>query len=89
MSHPDPDLPQVLTVNVGGTFNVCRLAAARMAQGPATGAEKGVIVNTSSIAAFDGQIGQCAYAASKGAVAALTLPLARDLSDHGIRVVTV
>jgi len=81
---------KLMTINVGGTFNVCRLAAARMATNPtAEGAERGVIINTASVAAFDGQMGQCAYAASKGAVASMTLPMARDLSGFGIRVVTV
>eukprot|EP00996_Jenningsia_fusiforme_P001397 NODE_2283_length_1241_cov_30.463926_g2079_i0.p1 GENE.NODE_2283_length_1241_cov_30.463926_g2079_i0~~NODE_2283_length_1241_cov_30.463926_g2079_i0.p1 ORF type:complete len:260 (-),score=56.19 NODE_2283_length_1241_cov_30.463926_g2079_i0:341-1120(-) len=79
-----------LQVNVGGTFNVCRLAAARMAAGPAdSDGERGVLINTASIAAFDGQIGQCAYAATKGAIASLTLPMARDLSSSGIRVLTI
>jgi 3-hydroxyacyl-CoA dehydrogenase/3-hydroxy-2-methylbutyryl-CoA dehydrogenase len=91
-THSLDDFLRVLRVNVGGTFNVCRLAAARMAALPLPedgSGERGVIVNTASIAAFEGQAGQCAYAASKGAVAALTLPMARDLSSHGIRVVTL
>lgn len=81
----------VLKINVTGTFNVLRLATARMAKQPAdpeTG-ERGVHVLTASVAAFDGQIGQAAYSASKGAVAAMTLPVARDLASLGIRVVTV
>ena len=78
---------KVIRVNLLGTFNVCRLAAARMAQNePGPDGERGVIINTASIAAFEGQIGQCAYAASKGGVAALTLPMARDLMKLGIRV---
>jgi NAD(P)-dependent dehydrogenase (short-subunit alcohol dehydrogenase family) len=80
----------VLKINTVGTFNVVRLAAERMAEqetGP--DGEKGAIVCTASVAAFDGQIGQVAYAASKGAVAAMTLPLARDLARSGIRVVTI
>lgn len=89
---------RTIRVNLIGTFNVTRLAAAAMAEtepvsagvtgGPAT-AERGVIVNTASVAAFDGQIGQAAYSASKGGVAAMTLPLARDLSKLLIRVVTI
>jgi len=89
---------RTIRVNLVGTFNVTRLAAAAMAQtepaaagvegGPAT-PERGVIVNTASVAAFDGQIGQAAYSASKGGVAAMTLPLARDLSKLLIRVVTI
>jgi NAD(P)-dependent dehydrogenase (short-subunit alcohol dehydrogenase family) len=81
---------QVLEVNVAGTFNVTRLAAARMAmQDPEDEAERGVIVNTSSIAAYDGQVGQAAYAASKGAIASLTLPVARDLARSQIRCVAI
>eukprot|EP00667_Euglena_gracilis_P014391 EG_transcript_14917 len=88
--HKLNDFLKVLTVNVAGTFNVCRLAAARMrATAPDAAGQRGVLVNTASIAAFDGQSGQAAYAASKGAVAALTLPMARDLSEFGIRVVTI
>jgi NAD(P)-dependent dehydrogenase (short-subunit alcohol dehydrogenase family) len=79
----------VVRVNLIGTFNVIRLAAARMMEGEPDGDERGVIVNTASIAAFDGQIGQSAYAASKGGVAGMTLPLARDLASAKIRVVTV
>jgi len=77
-------------VNLIGTFNVIRLAAARMvASTPVDGEERGVIVNTASIAAFDGQIGQAAYSASKGGVVGLTLPVARDLAQHKIRVTTI
>ena len=80
----------VLRVNLIGTFNVLRLAAAAMAGGdPDEDGERGVVVMTASIAAFDGQIGQVAYSASKGGVVAMTLPAARDLSSSGIRVVTV
>jgi len=82
---------RVVQVNLIGTFNVARIAAAAMAAGKpdaATG-ERGVVVMTASVAAFDGQIGQAVYAASKGGVAALTLALARDLAQHGIRVVTI
>ena len=89
--HPLGSFESTLRVNVLGTFNVARLAAQRMAArqpDPATG-ERGVIVNTASIAAFDGQAGQVAYAASKGAVVGMTLPMARDLAPLGIRVCTV
>ncbi|MBS1873707.1 MAG: SDR family NAD(P)-dependent oxidoreductase [Acidobacteria bacterium] len=80
----------VVRVNLIGTFNVARLAAAAMsANQPNSQGERGVIVNTASIAAFDGQIGQVAYAASKGGIVGLTLPMARDLSRLGIRVVTI
>ncbi|MBL6752320.1 MAG: SDR family NAD(P)-dependent oxidoreductase [Nevskia sp.] len=81
---------RTLTINVVGTFNFIRLAAKQMAAQPANDAgERGVIVNTASIAAFDGQIGQAAYAASKGAVVGMTLPIARELARSGIRVVTI
>ena len=81
---------RVLTVNLAGTFNMTRLAAATMAEGePDEGGERGVVVCTSSVAAFDGQIGQAAYAASKGGVAAMTLPLAREFARSGIRVVSI
>lgn len=80
----------VVEINLTGTFNVLRLAAAAMAaQGPAGAGERGVIVNTASIAAFEGQVGQAAYAASKGGVAGLTLAAARDLASRGIRVVSI
>jgi NAD(P)-dependent dehydrogenase (short-subunit alcohol dehydrogenase family) len=81
----------VVRVNLIGTFNAVRLAAAAMQKLEPIGpdGERGVIVNTASIAAFDGQIGQPAYAASKGGVVALTLPLARELASFGIRVVTI
>jgi NAD(P)-dependent dehydrogenase (short-subunit alcohol dehydrogenase family) len=81
---------KAVSVNLVGTFNMIRLAAAAIAkQEPGMDGERGVIVNTASIAAFDGQIGQAAYAASKGGVSALTLPVARELARYGIRVVTV
>lgn len=82
---------KVLNINVSGTFNMLRHAARLMAQYQLQAGEedRGVIVNTASVAAFDGQIGQAAYAASKGAVAALTLPLARELARDAIRVMTV
>jgi NAD(P)-dependent dehydrogenase (short-subunit alcohol dehydrogenase family) len=80
----------VVKVNLIGTFNVLRLVATAMnANEPDEGGERGVCVNTSSIAAFDGQIGQVAYSASKGGIVALTLPAARDLASRGIRVVTI
>lgn len=78
---------RVIGVNLIGTFNVLRLAAAAMMEN--VGPERGVIVNTSSIAAFEGQIGQVGYSASKGAVASMTLPAARELGRHGIRVVAI
>ena len=88
--HPLDAFQKILTVNVAGTFNVIRLAAVRMAAShPNDGGERGVIVNTASVAAFDGQIGQAAYSASKGAIVGMTLPLARDLAPQGIRVCTI
>lgn len=80
----------VIKVNLIGTFNVLRLAAAAMADNDADeGGERGVCVNTASIAAYDGQIGQVAYAASKGGIVGLTLPAARDLAGRGVRVLTI
>ncbi len=77
-------------MNLVGTFNVIRLAAAAMAKNtPEASGERGVIINTASIAAYDGQIGQPAYAASKGGIVALTLPVAREFASMGIRVVTI
>ncbi len=77
-------------INLIGTFNVIRLAAAKLSENdPNEEGERGVIVNTASVAAYDGQIGQAAYAASKGGVVALTLPVARELASSGIRVVTI
>jgi len=88
--HRLDSFARAVTVNLVGTFNMLRLAAEAMAlNSPGPGGERGVIINTASIAAFDGQIGQAAYAASKGGVASLTLPAARELARHGIRVVTV
>jgi NAD(P)-dependent dehydrogenase (short-subunit alcohol dehydrogenase family) len=81
---------RVIEVNLIGTFNVTRLAATAIARGrPNAAGERGVIVNTASVAAFDGQIGQAAYSASKGGIVGMTLPIARDLSRDGIRVVTI
>jgi NAD(P)-dependent dehydrogenase (short-subunit alcohol dehydrogenase family) len=79
----------VIGVNLIGTFNVLRLAAARMSALDAVADERGVIVNTASIAAFDGQVGQAAYAASKGGIVGMTLPIARDLADRQIRVMAI
>jgi len=87
---PLEDFRRVVEINLIGTYNVTRLVAARMAAlEPLEDGERGVIVNTASVAAFDGQVGQEAYSASKGGVASMTLPLARDLAQHGIRVVTI
>jgi NAD(P)-dependent dehydrogenase (short-subunit alcohol dehydrogenase family) len=80
---------KVVEINLIGTFNVIRLAAERMAKTEPVGEERGVIVNTASVAAFDGQIGQAAYSASKGGVVGMTLPIARDLARELIRVVTI
>lgn len=88
--HSLDDFDHVLNVNVCGTFNVIRLAAKLIASGElGQDLERGVIINTSSVAAFEGQIGQAAYSASKGAIAGMTLPIARDLSSCGIRVMTI
>ena len=88
--HPLADFVRVINVNLIGTFNVIRLAAAAMARGePNAAGERGVIVNTASVAAFEGQIGQAAYSASKGGIVGLTLPIARDLARDGIRVATI
>jgi NAD(P)-dependent dehydrogenase (short-subunit alcohol dehydrogenase family) len=80
---------KIININLVGTFNVIRLAAERIAAGDPIDGERGVIVNTASVAAFDGQIGQAAYSASKGGVVGMTLPIARDLAGVGIRVVTI
>jgi len=88
--HSLEDFSKVLTVNTVGTFNVIRLTAEKMSTSePNERGERGVICNTASVAAFDGQIGQAAYSASKGAVVGMTLPIARDLSVFGIRVCTI
>jgi NAD(P)-dependent dehydrogenase (short-subunit alcohol dehydrogenase family) len=88
--HALESFAKAITINLVGTFNMLRLAAeALTANDPSEDGERGVIVNTASVAAFDGQIGQVAYAASKGGVASLTLPAARELARHGIRVVTI
>jgi NAD(P)-dependent dehydrogenase (short-subunit alcohol dehydrogenase family) len=81
---------KVISVNLIGTFNVIRVAATAMAQNqPNEGGERGVIINTASVAAFDGQIGQAAYSASKGGIVGMTLPIARELARYGIRVMTI
>ncbi len=88
--HALASFARVVAINLVGTFNMIRLAAAAIAKStPGADGERGVIVNTASVAAFDGQIGQAAYAASKAGVAGLTLPIARELARSGIRVVTI
>ncbi|ESO85245.1 hypothetical protein LOTGIDRAFT_130874, partial [Lottia gigantea] len=88
--HSLEDFKRILEVNVGGTFNVTRLAVGLInANEPNSNGQKGVIINTASVAAFDGQRGQAAYAASKGAITSMALPLARDLGRQGIRVMTI
>jgi NAD(P)-dependent dehydrogenase (short-subunit alcohol dehydrogenase family) len=87
---PIEDFKRVVDVNLVGTFNVIRLAAAEMIKlEPLEDGARGVIVNTASVAAYDGQVGQEAYAASKGGLVSLTLPLARDLAQWGVRVATI
>ena len=89
-AHSLDDFARVIRVNLIGTFNVIRLAAAVLARNePTAGGERGVIVNTASVAAFDGQIGQAAYSASKGGIVGMTLPMARELARFGIRVMTI
>ncbi|MDX2937747.1 3-hydroxyacyl-CoA dehydrogenase [Streptomyces ipomoeae] len=88
-AFPLADFTKVVNVNLIGTFNVIRLAAERMAAGDPVGEERGVIINTASVAAFDGQVGQAAYSASKGGIVGMTLPIARDLASLKIRVVTI
>ncbi|MCX2730349.1 3-hydroxyacyl-CoA dehydrogenase [Saccharopolyspora sp. NFXS83] len=80
---------KIININLIGTFNVLRLGAERMIAHDPVGEERGVIINTASAAAFDGQVGQAAYSASKGGVVGMTLPIARDLAEHRIRVVTI
>lgn len=91
--YPLKKFARIVNINLVGTFNVLRLAAERIAKtepiGGADTQERGVIINTASVAAFDGQIGQAAYSASKGGVVGMTLPIARDLADKAIRVVTI
>ncbi|MGK8503262.1 3-hydroxyacyl-CoA dehydrogenase [Nocardia asiatica] len=88
-AFPLADFTKVINVNLIGTFNVIRLAAERISRTDPVGEERGVIINTASVAAFDGQIGQAAYSASKGGIVGLTLPVARDLASLKIRVVTI
>jgi len=88
--HKLESFSKVININLIGTFNMIRLAAEAMIKGePDAGGERGVIVNTASVAAYEGQLGQAAYAASKGGIVALTLPVARELSRSGIRVMTI
>ena len=88
---PLSDFSQVIQINLVGSFNLARLAAEKMANNEPIGeaGERGVIINTASVAAYDGQMGQCAYAASKSGIVGLTLPMARDLAPLGIRVNTI
>jgi NAD(P)-dependent dehydrogenase (short-subunit alcohol dehydrogenase family) len=88
-AYPLDKFQRVIEINLIGTFNVLRLSAERMTQLDPIGEERGVIINTASVAAFDGQIGQAAYSASKGGVVGMTLPIARDLASYAIRVVTI
>jgi NAD(P)-dependent dehydrogenase (short-subunit alcohol dehydrogenase family) len=88
--HVLADFDRVIRVNLIGSFNMLRLAAAEMSRlDPLDGGERGVIVNTASVAAYDGQIGQAAYSASKGGIVGMTLPIARELAQFGIRVLTI
>ena len=86
---PLADFSKIISVNLMGSFNVLSKFAARIHDAPALGEERGVIINTASVAAFDGQIGQVAYSASKGGLVAMTLPLAREFGRYGIRVMTI
>ncbi|AOA59906.1 SDR family NAD(P)-dependent oxidoreductase [Acinetobacter larvae] len=87
--HQLASFQQTLNINVVGSFNMARYAAAAMAQQPLQQGERGVIIQTASVAAYEGQIGQVAYAASKGAIVSMTLPMARELARHAIRVMTI
>lgn len=88
--HSLESFGRIININLIGTFNLLRLAAEAIAESaPNAEGERGVIINTASVAAFDGQVGQAAYAASKGAVASMTLPAARELARYGIRVMTI
>ncbi|WP_435609092.1 3-hydroxyacyl-CoA dehydrogenase [Pseudomonas knackmussii] len=88
--HPLESFTRAININLIGSFNMLRLATEAMARNePDAGGERGVIINTASVAAFDGQIGQAAYAASKAGVVGMTLPIARELARHGIRVMTI
>lgn len=89
-AHPLDLFETVIRINLIGTFNVIRLASTRMTDNdPNEAGERGIIINTASVAAFDGQIGQAAYSASKGGIVGMTLPIARDLARNGIRVCTI
>jgi NAD(P)-dependent dehydrogenase (short-subunit alcohol dehydrogenase family) len=88
-AFPLAEFTKVINVNLVGTFNVIRLGAERIAKTDPVGEERGVVINTASVAAFDGQIGQAAYSASKGGIVGMTLPIARDLASLQIRVVTI
>ena len=87
--HPLDQFRKIIEINLIGTFNTITQFAVRLAQAETVGEERGVIINTASVAAFDGQIGQAAYSASKGGIVGMTLPIARDLAQYGIRVVTI
>jgi NAD(P)-dependent dehydrogenase (short-subunit alcohol dehydrogenase family) len=88
--HSLDSFQKVIAVNLVGTFNAIRLAVAAMAENePTAGGERGVIINTASVAAFDGQIGQAAYSASKGGIVSMTLPIAREVARQGIRLMTI
>ena len=88
--HALESFSKILQVNLIGSFNVIRLAAAKMVTNePNAGGERGVIISTASVAAFEGQIGQAAYSASKGGIVGMTLPIAREMAVHGIRVMTI
>jgi NAD(P)-dependent dehydrogenase (short-subunit alcohol dehydrogenase family) len=87
--HPLEQFRKVVEINLIGTFNTITQFAMRLAQAEPIGEERGVVVNTASVAAFDGQVGQAAYSASKGGIVGMTLPIARDLAQHAIRVVTI
>jgi NAD(P)-dependent dehydrogenase (short-subunit alcohol dehydrogenase family) len=88
-AFPLDGFTKVINVNLIGTFNVIRLAAERIAKAEPVDGDRGVVINTASVAAFEGQIGQAAYSASKGGIVGMTLPIARDLADLGIRVCTI
>lgn len=88
--HSLDSFQKVISVNLIGTFNAIRLASAAMVKNePTAGGERGVIINTASVAAFDGQVGQAAYSASKGGIVGMTLPIARELARYGVRVMTI
>jgi NAD(P)-dependent dehydrogenase (short-subunit alcohol dehydrogenase family) len=88
--HPLADFDRVIRINLIGSFNMLRLAAAEMTKlEPLAGGERGVVINTASVAAYDGQIGQAAYSASKGGIVGMTLPIARELAQFGVRVLTI